>query len=276
MMVWSVNGVFLSLNSGTTWSAGFNFSTIPRYSSSISKDGSIFFLVPYTQGSPIGATSLYYVSRTTLQSNIASGWSSISIGTNIDFSVGSDTLASNLNGSIIYAGAAYSGAVTATPKSNISKITGSPGSYSVTTITFDSSVDGSNNYCQNIECSSDGNTVVIIGGPSSSQSTFYYISLNAGSTWTRYTLPVMTATTIMNCTCSPDGKNVYINGNTNGNQRYGSYSVRIGYAGIKTTFTTTTYTQTGLASTTSYDVTITGNLSGNNTNTLYTGSVTTL
>jgi len=282
MIVWSkTNGLFLSLNSGTNWAAGFNFSTQFQYACTTSKDGSLFFMIPYTNGSlAVGATSLYYVSRTTLQSSITSAWSSVSIGTNLDFSIGSNigsnVLASNLTGSIIYTGAAYSGATSRTPRSKISKITGSPGSYTVTTLTFDSAVDGSNNYCQNIECSSDGNTVVVIGGPSSSLSSFYYISLDAGSTWSRYTLPTSGSSTYMNCTCSPDGKNVYIGANVNSNQQYGSYLIRIGYQGITTTFTTTTYTLTGLTSTSSYAITVSGNLPGGVTNTLYTGSVTTL
>jgi hypothetical protein len=277
MITWSKNNaLYLSLNAGTNWYAGASFSIANYYSTSVSKDGSLFFMVPFLGSGALGATSLYYVTRTSLQSSITSGWSTVSIGTNIDFSTGWNTLASSLTGSIVYTGAAYTGAVSGTPKSKISKITGLPGAATVTTITFDSAVDGSNNYCHNIECSSDGNTVVLVGGPSGNKSTFYYISLNAGSTWSRYDLPTNSASTVMNCTCSPDGKNVYISGNFNANQKYGSYLIRIGYQGLNATFTTTLYTQSGLATTRSYTVTLTGNKTGGGTTTLYSGSVTTL
>jgi hypothetical protein len=277
MISWSKNnGLYLSLNTGTTWSAGASFSIANSYATSVSKDGSVFFMVPFLGSGAIGATSLLYVTRTSLQSSITSGWSSVSIGTNLDFSLGWNNLASSLTGSIVYTGAAYTGAVSVTPKSKISKITGLPGAATVTTIIFDSTLDGSNNYCHNIECSSDGNTVVLVGGPTGNKSAFYYLSLNAGSTWTRYTLPTNSASTVMNCTCSPDGKNVYISGNFNANQKYGSYLIRIGYQGLNATFTTTLYTQSGLATTRSYTVTLTGNKTGGGTTTLYSGSVTTL
>jgi hypothetical protein len=278
MITWSKNnGLYLSLNTGVNWTAGATFDLANYYATSVSKDGSLFLMVPFIRsGSAIGNTSLYYVTRTTLQSSISSGWNSVSIGNNLDFNLGWNTLASSLTGSIVYAGAAYTGAVSVTPNSKISKITGLPSTATVTTITFDSAVDGSNNYCQNIECSSDGNTVVIVGGPSSNKSAFYYLSLNAGSTWSRYTLPTNSASTVMSCTCSPNGNNVYISGNFSSNQKYASYLIRIGFASTNTTFTTTTYTKSGLSSTSSYSVTVTGNLSGGGTQSLYSGTVTTL
>ena len=273
IIVWSENNELqLSLNAGTTWYHGwYGFNPYSLHTTSVSKDGSVFFMVPYKGDANLllGETYLHYVTRTELQSSITSAWNGVSVGTNLDYPSGRNTLASNLTGSIVYVGCAYTGAVSGAPTSRITKVTGLPGTATVTTLIFDNV--SLNQYCQNMECSSDGNTVVLVGGPNIIySSTFYYISLNAGSTWTRYALPVTTY--YSNCTCSPDGTNVYINGVSDV-----LYFIRVGYQGTVATFTTTTYTQTGLAATSSYSVTLTGtSVGGGGSTTLYTGTVTTL
>jgi hypothetical protein len=278
-IVWSrTNGLFISFNSGGSWGPGFigELATPIQHSTAVSKDGSMYFMCQVQKSGgdqTVGTSKLYYVNRSLVVGNRAVTWSNVNIGTCIDNNVARNLLAVNLNGSIVYTGC--TAAVRLVGNSTIRKITNLPGTGIFTTITYDSVT--TTQICQGLACSSDGNTVVIVAGNSFTRSTNYYISLNAGSTWTKYSLPTTSGVAVMNCTCSPDGKNVYISANvTNAQQSYGEYFIRIGYKGAIATFTTYTYTQSGLESTSVYTTTLKGTDAAGTITTLYTGSVTPL
>lgn len=268
-------GVWASFDSNATWnqlaSTQLPASTTSacNWSVGCSKDGTMLFatLINLYQNGATQSMQLYYILKSTIQANgVNATWSSYYTGFSYASRWSFAVYDSNLDGSVVYIGGSNN--------STVYKLTGmTTGSISQTACVFDSSY--SNLFMSTMSTSSDGSVVILVGNAGDYNASYYYISTNSGASFTRYSLP--TACPIIDVACSPNGNFMYIAANTiNQNNQYASYFVSLTKVPTTNTFTTTSYTKTGLSGTVTYAISIVGNLTGGGSTTLYTGSVTTL